>query len=356
MKVYNKQHSYYCGIDLHARSMYICILDHTGQIVYHRNCPATPERFLAAIAPFRKGLVVGVECIFCWYWLADLCQAEGIDFVLGHALYMKAIHGVKTKNDRIDSLKIARLLRGGNFPLAYVYPPAMRATRDLMRRRNHFVRKRAELLGHIQNLTSQYNRPPLGTLSRPHHRRDKDIVGHFPDPVVRLIVEADLALIDHYDPLIKELDRQILALAKGHDPTTLHLLQSVPGIGEVLALTMLYEIHEVGRFPSRGEFCSYARLVKGQKSSNGKIYGTAGGRIGNAHLRWAFGEATLLYLRGNKGAEKYYNRLTSRHGKGKALTIIAKRLGTAVYYMLKRKEPFNEHKFLGISPMVTRKH
>jgi len=117
-------------------------------VVYHKNRRCTPEDFLGAIAPFRKDIVVGVECIFCWYWLADLCEEEGIDFVLGHALYMKAIHGVKTKNDRIDSLKIARLMRGGNFPVAYFYPPGMRATRDLMRRRIHFVRKRAELLGH----------------------------------------------------------------------------------------------------------------------------------------------------------------------------------------------------------------
>jgi len=355
MNVYTGTHRYYCGIDLHARFMYLCILDSEGTVVYHKNRPCTPEAFLAAITPFRDGLVVGVECIFCWYWLADLCDAEGIDFILGHAFYMKAIHGVKTKNDRIDSLKIARLIRGGNFPLAYVYPPGMRATRDLMRRRIHFVRKRAELLGHIQNTTSQYNLPPLGTLSRPHHRRDKDIVGHFPDPVVRLMVETDLKLIDHYDPIIKDLDRQILKLAKGHDPTSLYLLQSIRGVGDVLALTMLYEIHDIARFPSRGEFCSYARLVKGQKSSNGKVYGTTGGRIGNAHLRWAFSEAALLYLRGNEQAQKYYNRLISRHGKGKALTIVAKRLGVAVYYMLKRREPFNEHKFLNNSMMIPQK-
>jgi transposase len=217
------------------------------------------------------------------------------------------------------------------------------------------VRKRAELLGHIQNTTSQYNLPALGTLSRPHHRRDKDIAGHFPDPVVRLMIETDLTLIDHYDPIVKSLDRQILALAKGHDPVSLHLLKSIKGVGDVLALTMLYEIHDIARFPSRGEFCSYARLVKGQKSSNGKIYGTSGARIGNAHLRWAFSEASLLYLRGNEQAEKYYNRLISRHGKGKALTIVAKRLGIAVYYMLKRREPFNEHKFLTNSMMISKK-
>jgi hypothetical protein len=107
--------------------------------------------------------VVAVECIFTWYWLADLCAEEGIAFVLGHALYMKAIHGGKAKNDRIDARKIALLLRGGMLPQAYVYPKAMRATRDLLRRRNHWMRKRADLLAHIQNTASQYNLPPLGT-------------------------------------------------------------------------------------------------------------------------------------------------------------------------------------------------
>ena len=346
MNVYTGVHSYYCGIDLHARTMYVCVLDKDGKTVYHKNIPCRPDRFLQAIEPYRGDIVVGVECIFCWYWLADLCEEEGIDFVLGHALYMKAIHGVKTKNDRIDSLKIARLIRGGNFPVAYVYPPEMRATRDLMRRRNHFVRKRAELLSHIQNTTMQYNLAPLGTLSRPHHRRDKDIVGHFPDPVVQLIVETDLQLIDHYDPIIKHLDKQILALAKGHDPTSLDLLRSIHGVGDVLSLTMLYEIHDITRFPSRGEFCSYARLVKGQKSSAGKNYGTTGGRIGNAHLRWAFSEAAVLFLRNNTQAERYYNRLINRHGKSKALSIVAKRLGIAVYYMLRRGNPFNINMFL----------
>ena len=135
MNVYNKLHAYYCGIDLHARTMYVCILDAAGQIVYHNSSGTLPK----SDRPVSRDLVVGVECIFCWYWLADLCQREGIDFVLGHALYMRSIHGPPSggKNDRIDSLKIARLIRGGNFPLPYVYPPRMRATRDLMRRRIH---------------------------------------------------------------------------------------------------------------------------------------------------------------------------------------------------------------------------
>lgn len=89
---------------------------------------SAPEPFLSFIAPYRTDLIIGVECIFTWYWLADLCAHEQIDFILSHALYMKAIHGGKAKNDRIDTQKIAMLMRSGMFPEAYVYPAAMRAT------------------------------------------------------------------------------------------------------------------------------------------------------------------------------------------------------------------------------------
>ena len=141
MRFYTKQHQFYCGVDLHARSMYICILDQAGQILLHRNLPAEPDAFLEAIKPYREDIVVCAECMFSWYWLADLCQRESIPFVLGHALYMRAIHGGKAKNDRIDSRKIAALLKAGMIPQAYAYPREMRATRDLLRRRNYLMRR-----------------------------------------------------------------------------------------------------------------------------------------------------------------------------------------------------------------------
>jgi transposase len=112
MRFYTTQHQFYCGIDLHARTMYVCILNQAGEILVHRDMKASPETFLQAIAPYREDIVVAVECIFTWYWLADLCAREGLPFVLGHALYMTAIHGGKAKNDRIDAQKIAVLLRG----------------------------------------------------------------------------------------------------------------------------------------------------------------------------------------------------------------------------------------------------
>jgi transposase len=144
MRFYTGHHRFHCGVDLHAYTMYVCILDAAGEIVLERNVQTTPAVLLETIAPFRDGLVVACECLFTWYWLADLCAKEQISFVLGHALYMKAIHGGKAKNDRIDAHKIAVLLRGGMLPQAYVYPPGMRETRDLLRRRLHLLRKRGQ--------------------------------------------------------------------------------------------------------------------------------------------------------------------------------------------------------------------
>lgn len=155
MRFYTKHHQFYCGIDLHAQTMYVCIIDHEGTILTHRNMPATTEALADVLQPYREDMVVAVECIFTWYWVADLCNHIGVEFVLGHALYMKALHGGKVKNDKIDSQKIVALLRSGMLPLAYVYPQPMRSTRDLLRRRLYLSRQHAQLQTHIQNTNTQ---------------------------------------------------------------------------------------------------------------------------------------------------------------------------------------------------------
>jgi transposase len=340
MRFYTKQHQCYCGIDLHARSMYVCILSHDGEIVLHRNMKAAPEAFLKAVAPDREGLVVAVECIFTWYGLADLCAEQGIPFVLGPALYMKAIHGGKAKNDKIDSQKIAALLRGGMLPKAYVYPAQMRATRDLLRRRTHLRRKRAELLSHGQNTNSQYNLPEIGKKMAYKANRE-GVAERLSDPAVQKTMGVDLALITHDDELLTDLELYILKTAQHHDANTLYLLHTVPGIGKILSLVLLYEIHQIDRFPSVQDFASYARLVKCRKASGGKRLGTSGKKIGNAHLKWAFSEAATLFVRNNPQGQKLLSRLEKKPNKGKALSILAHKLGRAVSYMLKRKTAFD---------------
>jgi transposase len=237
MNFYTKQHQYYCGIDLHAKSMYLCILNQEGEIVLQRNIRTHSEVFLKTIDRYRKDIVVAVECIFTWYWIADLCAQENIPFVLGHALYMKAIHGGKAKNDKIDAHKIAVLLRGGMIPMAYVYPQQMRSTRDLLRRRMHLTQKRAELLRHIQNTNYQYNLPDIEKKIAYKANRE-GVAEHFPDESVRKSIELDLKLLDYYDQLLPRLEHEISLIAKAHDADSYFRIRSIPGIGRILGLVI----------------------------------------------------------------------------------------------------------------------
>jgi len=345
MKFYTKNHTHYCGIDLHARCLYLCILDQQGEVLLHKNIKANPESLLKLITPYRDDLVVGVECMFSWYWVADLCQREGIPFILGHALYMRAIHGGKAKNDKIDSHKIATLMRGGMFPEAYVYPREMRGTRDLMRRRMHLMRKRSELLAHVHNTHSQYNLPEIKKNLRYAFNRE-GIAERFDDASVSKSIELDLNLIDYYDRQLSKVEWPILQQAKACDQHSLILLRTVPGIGQILSLVILYELHTIERFPTVQNFASYCRLIKCRRESAGKSYGTAGAKIGNAYLKWAFSEAAVLFLRKNPEAQTWLEKKAQQHNKARALTILAHKLGRAVYFMLKRKTVFDQERFL----------
>jgi transposase len=351
MRFYDRQHGFYAGVDLHARTLHLCVLDSAGSVVLDVNLPCRPDAFLGAIAPFRKDVIVGCECMFGWYWLSDLCHKEKVPFLIGHALYMKAIHGAKAKNDRIDANKIARLLRGGNFPLAYVYPAGMRETRDLLRRRTFLVRQRSGLMTHLQILNAQYNLPPFPKkLSFAANRAEMDVAARFPEPSVRRNACADLAVIDCLDEQIAGLELYLTRTAKVDDVQTYHRLQSIPGVGKVLALVLLYEVHDVKRFAGVGQFLSYCRLVRCAHESAGKVLGSGGKKIGNSHLRWAFGEAACLFLRGSERARAWKQKQQKKRGEAKALAILAAKLARAVYHLWRKAEAFDEQRFWSGSP------
>src|SRR6516165_5060863 len=346
MRVYTCSHRFYCGIDLHARSLHLCILDKDGSAVLDKNIAARPETLLRALAPFRDDLVRGAECMYAWYWVADLCTKEQIPFVLGHALYMKLIYGAKAKNDQIDAGKIARLLRGGNFPLAYVYPKGMRETRDLLRRRTYLVRQRSALFTHLQILNGQYNLPPFPKkLSFAANRAELQIAERFQDQSVQQSAAVDLTVIDVLDEQIGKLELYLTRTAKVDDVQTYHRLQTTPGVGKVLALVLLYEIHDIHRFASEGQFLPYARLVRPGHESAGKVIGSGGQKIGNAHLRWAFGEAACLFLRASERAKKWKEKQLKKRAENRILAVLAARLARAVYHLWRKQEAFDEGRF-----------
>jgi transposase len=324
--------------------MYVCIIDTRDKVKVHQNIKTDPELVFELIFPYLDDIVVGVECVFCWYWLADLCAQHHIAFVLGHALYMKAIHGGKTKNDRIDSYKLATLLKGGTFPTAYAYPAKWRATRDLLRRRMYISRRCAELVAHIINTNTQYNLPGFKKkLSRKYNH--DGVAERFEDPQVRKSVEVDLEMIAAMNQLLNKLEYHIEKTARGHDYHTLYLLRSIPGVGQILALVILYEICDINRFARVQDFSSYARLIRPVKESDGKWAGHSNKKIGNHHLKWAIKEAAVLMLRDSAKAKYYVSKLTHKYNKGKALGIFTHKLGRAIYFMLKNKKAFDMKKF-----------
>ena len=348
MRFYDQRHKFYCGIDLHARKMYVCILDSEGRTKLHKNLDTDPALLFDTVFPYLEDLVIGVECMFAWYWIADFCNEHMIPFVLGHALYMKAIHGGKTKNDKIDSYKIAKLLMGGTMPIAYPYPAGMRATRDLLRRRTYLVRQRALLLAHIQNTNTQYNLPSFGGKKISRKFLHEEVAQRFEDESVNLAIQADLTMIDAFNKLIKPLEAKIEKIACQHDPKNLHLLKSVPGVGQILALTILYEVHDVRRFKTVQRFCSYARLIRPEKESDGKWAGKSNKKIGNAHLKWAIRTAAMISLRECESAKKFVDRLSRKYNKGKALGIYTHKLGRSIFFVLKSRRVFDMQLFFGV--------
>jgi len=345
MKYYTSTTEFNCGIDLHARQMYVCLMDRTGKILVHTNIKNNDFAFfLKLVAPYRHDLTVCAECMFGWYWLADACQAANLHFVLAHALYLKAIHGGKNKNDRLDSEKIAHLLRSNLIPPSYVYPADKRPLRALLRQRTFFVWQRTALLARLQSHQLAHNRPTL--TSRNRYNRDpweEQLLAGETDPVFQLTLQHELALVRHYDTEIIALETQLQQLTKKIAARDYALLQTIPGIGQHLAATILYEIGAIARFPSEKDFLSYCRLVKGTVASAGKIKGLRGAKLGNPYLRWAFGEAAVIAKRDPLVLGPLAQRLEAKMNgnKFKANTVLAIKLARAVYHMLRTGTGFD---------------
>jgi transposase len=293
----------YCGIDLHARTMYVCMLHHDGAIVGQRHMPTRPEALLKTMAPYREHMGIAGAGLFTWSWRADLCAREGLPCVLGHALSMQAIHGGKANKARIDAQTIAVLRRGGMLPQASGSPAAMRATRDVLRRRRPLTRQRAALLTPVQQTTSQDTLPESGTTIASTTTR-AGVAERWADPAVHTSREVALALIDSDAQLLRDLALAMVTTAKPHEAHTLSVLQPVPGLGTIRSLGLLYERHDLARFPRGQAVVSSGRVVTCAKASAGKRSGTSGTTIGHASLTWALSAAAVLCLRTNPAGHK----------------------------------------------------
>jgi transposase len=322
-------------------------MDNAGKILIQKNILNNFDNFKEILNPFLPNISVGCESTYTYYWISDGCKEYNIPFYLGHALYMKAISWDKIKNDLLNAKTIADLMRINLLPEAYPYPPEMRPTRDLLRRRHRLVSLRAEAITHILLTSHQYAIEDIDTSLIKNREQWTDIINIFKKQNTESTIQTDLDVINALTPVIKTVEKEVQNNAIFHNPEDFLLLKTAPGIGQILGLVILYETHDIHRFKKHQNYASYSRVVRCEQISNGKVTGRKNQKIGNPYLKWAFNAMIIPARKSSEPISKYYQRLEARHGKPRTKARLAHKFCKAIYYILKNKTPFDEKRFLG---------
>jgi len=313
---------WYSGIDLHKRTIALHTVDADGTMIRQAQIPARPEVLAAYFATLPGPHQAVVECTGMWYWVRDLLDAQGVDLRLGHAKYLKAISYAKVKTDAVDAATLAQLLRAGLIPEAHMVPAGTRETRDLLRSRLVLVTRTIRCHRSIGALLEKYNVGAPGDL---------------PD-----LPRLQAALHAEQEALLKIQVRRIEHELRDRVLTTPNAqrLVWIPGIGKMVAYTLLLEIDDIRRFPTVRRFHSYCRLVPGANDSGGARRHRRS-RDGNRYLKIAFHHAAVRAIQYFEEIRTEYRRLLRRKGKAIARALVAKELATIVYAVLTKEQAFN---------------
>lgn len=335
----------YCGIDLHSNNSVVIVSDEADRVVFSKRLPNDLGQIRAALEPHREDLAgVVIESTYNWYWLVDGLMDTGYQVHLAHPSAIKKYEGLKHSGDFADATYLAHLLRLGLLAEGYVYPREERGVRDLARKRLQLVRYRTAQILAIEGILMRQTGARLkGEAVKRLTAEQVDAFAFAPD--VSLAVEANRAVS-------QTLSQQIEALEKRLQQRVIlrpeyRLLKTVPGIGEVLATTIMLETGTISRFARVGNFSSYCRCVDSLKESNGKRKGEGNTRNGNKYLAWAFVEAANFALRCCPQARSFYDRKKSRSNRILALKALAHKLARACYHMLQDHKPFDVHLCFG---------
>jgi transposase len=336
---------FYSAIDLHSNNNYLAIIDQDGRTVLSRRLANDLEVVLAALEPYRAELDgVAVESTYNWYWLVDGVVDAGHRTLLVNTSAVKQYEGLKHKDDKTDARWLAELLRLGILPTGYIYPPEDRPIRDLLRRRSFLVRHHTSNLLSVKNV---YTRQTGKGLKAQDVKRwvPETAEQHFVNRFVALSVSGCVATMNTLREQIKRIEKVLKKHAKLRPE--FELLKTAPGVGDTLALTMMYEIGTISRFPKVGNFVSYSRHAPSQWISNGKKKGSGNTKNGNPYLSWAFSEAATCALRHEPRAKQYYDRKSARSLPIVARSALATKLARGIYYVLRDQVPFDLDKAFG---------
>ena len=334
----------YAGADLHGNNVLLSIRDSEGSSVFRRRVANSLDAVNAALDPYWDRIVaLGVESTFNWYWFVDGLREQGRNVKLGNPAKMEQYEGIKATNDLTDADWLAEQLRLGIFPESYIYPKETRSVRDALRRRQLFVRRRTQVLLSFGSLLERYGVDAPGTREMEHWTAE-DIRASGLDPWVQLQLETLLDAVRESDRLAKRIEKQVLGFVKPTDQY--RQATKVPGIGMALGMLVVLESGDFGRFPSAGDYASYCRAVKSERTSNGKKKGRNNAKNGNRYLAWAFVEAATYAARFNPRIHDWYERKKRKGGVAKAKKALACKLAKAMWHVMQGKD-FDEKMMFG---------
>jgi transposase len=334
----------YCGIDLHASNNWLAVTDEQDQVVFEKRLPNDLNTIVERLQPYKQELLACVvESTFNWYWLVDGLMDAGYDVRLAHTGAIPQYAGLKHGDDETDARHLAHLLRLGILPEGYIMPREQRAVRDLLRRRLLLVHQRTLHYLSLQSLIARY----AGERLSANQVKGLDQAGierRLADPIC-LGGQVTLQAMHWLDKAIDRLEREVLKQLKSDE--RYDLLTSMPGVGKVLAPTIVLETGDIQRFPGAGHYASYARCVSTQRISNGKLKGRGNKKNGNKYLAWAFMEAAHYATIWCPEIKRFYQKRKAKKHLLVAKKTVANKLAKACYYMLSRHESFDVHRAFG---------
>jgi transposase len=329
----------YGAIDLHSTNNVMVVIDEQDQVVYQKRLPNDLPLIAQQLSAYQASLEgIVVESTYNWYWLVDGLMERGHRVDLANTAAIQQYNGLKYTDDHSDARWLAHILRLGVLPQGYIYPKQERAVRDLLRKRSQLVHQRTANLLSIQ---SQVTRNTGSSISanRIKALAVQEVDELLPNGDLALAVKANLSVMGSADEQIEILEKTVVDRVKLRPQ--FRFLKTVPGIGPILALTVMLESGEIGRFASVGNYASYCRCVGSQKISNGKRKGSGNTKNGNKYLAWAFVEAANFAIRFSPRIKSFYERKKSKSNAIVAIKAVAHKLCRACYYIMKDQVPFD---------------
>ena len=328
----------YAGIDLHSTNSYVVLVDEEGAIKYKKRLPNDIKIILHELSAFEHIQSIAVESTYNWYWLVDGLKAAGYHVRLANTNAIQQYNGLKQTNDKTDAHWLAELVRLNILPEGHIYPKEERGVRDLLRKRMQLVQQSTLNLLSIQTIIAR-NTSQRITANKIKQLTDDDLKKYLSSESVFLAAKSNLVVLNCLQEEIHSIEKKILSHVK--DNVCYQNLQTIDGIGKILAFAIMLETGEISRFNKAGNYASYCRCVNSLRISNGKKKGENNRKNGNKYLAWAYTEAANFAIRHNEVIKRYYQRKAKKKNQIVAIKTVAHKLARACFYIIRDGVPFD---------------